>query len=44
MFVKSALLEELAGKNRGLLATESEKQAILGAIAQLEERNPTPRL
>ena len=43
MFVKSALLEELAGKNRGLLATESEKQAILGAIAQLEERNPTPR-
>ena len=43
MFVKSALIEELAGKNRGLLATESEKQAILGAIAQLEERNPTPR-
>ncbi len=43
MFVKSALIEELAGKNRGLLATESEKQAILGTIAQLEERNPTPR-
>ena len=43
MFVKSALIEEIAGKNRGLLATESEKQAILGAIAQLEERNPTPR-
>lgn len=43
MFVKSALIEELAGKNRGLLATDSEKQAILGAIAQLEERNPTPR-
>ena len=43
MFVKSALIEELAGKNRGLLATESEKQSILGAIAQLEERNPTPR-
>ncbi len=43
MFVKLALIEELAGKNRGLLATESEKQAILGAIAQLEERNPTPR-
>ena len=43
MFVKSALIEKLAGKNRGLLATESEKQAILGAIAQLEERNPTPR-
>ena len=43
MFVKSALIEVIAGKNRGLLATESEKQAILGAIAQLEERNPTPR-
>ena len=43
MFVKSALIEELAGKNRGLLATELDKQAILGAIAQLEERNPTPR-
>lgn len=43
MFVKSALIEAIAGKNRGLLATESEKQAILGAIAQLEERNPTPR-
>jgi len=43
MFVKSALIEAIAGKNRGLLATESEKQSILGAIAQLEERNPTPR-
>ena len=43
MFGKSALIEAIAGKNRGLLASESEKQAILIAIAQLEERNPTPR-
>ena len=43
MFGKSTLIEKLAGKNRGLLATESEKQAILIAIATLEERNPTPR-
>ena len=43
MFGKLTLIEKLAGKNRGLLATESEKQAILIAIAILEERNPTPR-
>ncbi len=43
MFGKLALIEAIAGKNRGLLATESEKQAILIAIASLEERNPTPR-
>lgn len=43
MFGKSTLIEQLAGKNRGLLATEPEKQAILIAIAQLEDRNPTPR-
>lgn len=43
MFGKSTLIEAIAGKNRGLLATESEKQAILIAIASLEERNPTPR-
>lgn len=40
---KSALLEAIAGKNRGLLATEPDKQAILMAITQLEDRNPTPR-
>ncbi|PSB18993.1 fibrillin [Phormidesmis priestleyi ULC007] len=43
MIGKSALLETIAGKNRGLLATEPERQAILSAIAQLEDRNPTPR-
>ncbi len=39
---KSALLEQIAGKNRGLLATELDKAAILSAIAQLEDYNPTP--
>jgi hypothetical protein len=43
MIGKSALLETIAGKNRGLLTTEPQKQAILAAIAQLEDRNPTPR-
>ncbi len=40
---KEKLLEAIAGKNRGLLATQIDKQAILVAVAQLEERNPTPR-
>jgi PAP_fibrillin len=43
MIGKAALLEAIAGKNRGLLATDPQKQAILSAIAQLEDRNPTPR-
>src|SRR3712207_3319481 len=40
---KAALLEAIAGKNRGLLATESDKLSILAAVAQLEDYNPTPR-
>ena len=40
---KAKLLEAIAGKNRGLLATEIDKQAILVAVSQLEERNPTPK-
>lgn len=43
MLGKAELLEIIAGKNRGLLATEVQKQAILTAIAQLEDRNPTPQ-
>lgn len=43
MLKKEALLEAIAGKNRGILATETDKLAILAAIAQLEDRNPTPR-
>lgn len=40
---KTVLLEAIAGKNRGILATESDKLAILAAIARLEDQNPTPR-
>jgi hypothetical protein len=43
MLGKAELLEAIAGKNRGLLVTETDKQAILAAVAQLEDRNPTPR-
>ena len=43
MLGKAELLEAIAGKNRGLLATERDQLAILAAIAQLEDRNPTPR-
>lgn len=43
MLGKAALLEAIAGTNRGLLAAEAEKQAILAAIAQLEDHNPTSR-
>lgn len=43
MLGKAELLEAIAGKNRGLLATDAQKQVVLSAIAQLEDRNPTPR-
>lgn len=43
MIGKAALLEAIAGKNRGILATDAQRQAVLSAIAQLEDRNPTPR-
>ncbi|WP_448572140.1 PAP/fibrillin family protein [Trichothermofontia sp.] len=43
MLGKAALLDILAGKNRGLSASARDRQAILAAIAQLEDRNPTPR-
>lgn len=43
MIYKPRLIETLAGKNRGLLASESDKKAILAAIAQLEDYNPNPR-
>ncbi|MGH2416248.1 MAG: PAP/fibrillin family protein [Microcystaceae cyanobacterium] len=42
MLGKATLLEAIAGTNRGLLATEQEKQAILVAIANVEDVNPTP--
>ncbi|QLE54968.1 PAP/fibrillin family protein [Nostoc sp. TCL26-01] len=43
MLKKTALLDAIAGTNRGLLATQQQKQAILAAIATLEDLNPTPR-
>lgn len=43
MVSKAELLEAIAGKNRGLLATETDKVAILSAVSRLEDRNPTPR-
>ena len=44
MTVKATLINAIAGKNRGILATPSEKQAILAAIANLEDYHPTPPL
>ncbi|NJL11129.1 MAG: fibrillin [Calothrix sp. SM1_7_51] len=43
MMGKTNLLEAIAGKNRGLLASEVDKQAILALVATLEDSNPTPR-
>lgn len=40
---KVNLIDAIAGTNRGLLASESQKQAILAAISNLEDLNPTPR-
>lgn len=43
MMGKTTLLEAIASTNRGLLATDTQRQAILAAIANLEDYNPTPR-
>jgi hypothetical protein len=43
MSKKAELLEAIAGKNRGLLATEIDKVRVLSAIQQLEDYNPTPK-
>ena len=40
---KAKLLAAIAGKNRGILATPIDKQAILAAITELELQNPHPR-
>lgn len=42
MLGKADLLEAIAGKNRGLIANEQDKQAILIAITKLEEPIPHP--
>lgn len=43
MTKKAELLRAIAGQNRGLLTQEIERVAILDAIAQLEDQNPTAR-
>ncbi len=43
MITKTDLIEAIVGTNRGLLATATQKQSILAAIASLEDFNPTPR-
>lgn len=43
MIGKATLIDAIALTNRGLLAGEQQKQAILSAIARLEDFNPTPR-
>ena len=43
MIYKDDLMRAIAGQNRGLNASDSDKTAILSAIARLEDRNPTPR-
>ncbi|MDJ1185778.1 PAP/fibrillin family protein [Roseofilum casamattae] len=43
MIGKESLLEAIAGTNRGLVASSTEKQEILARVAQLEGRNPNPR-
>jgi hypothetical protein len=40
---KARLLAAIAGKNRGILATDRDRQGILAAITELEARNPHPR-
>jgi PAP_fibrillin len=41
--LKAQLLAEIASKDRGILATTTEKQAILATVTALESRNPHPR-
>lgn len=43
MITKENLLRELADKNRGINATETDKQFIRSLVAQLEECNPNPK-
>ena len=43
MIRKVELLEAIAGRNRGIIATQTDQTAILSAIARLEDENPNPR-
>jgi PAP_fibrillin len=40
---KARLLAAIAGKNRGILASDTDRQAILAAITELEADNPHPQ-
>jgi PAP_fibrillin len=40
---KAKLLAAISGKNRGILATANDRQAILAAVTTLELHNPHPR-
>ncbi len=42
MSAKTTLLGAIAGQNRGVLSTATEKQVILDAVSRLEAENPTP--
>ncbi|MEB3230070.1 MAG: PAP/fibrillin family protein [Leptolyngbyaceae bacterium] len=39
---KATVLAAIAGRNRGILASSTANEQILGAIATLEAQNPTP--
>ncbi|NET34279.1 MAG: fibrillin [Cyanothece sp. SIO1E1] len=41
MSSKAKLIQAIAGTNRGIFASATEKQSILDAVAQLENHNPT---
>lgn len=43
MLTKIDLKNAIADKNRGILATEEDRLAIQSVIAQIEDRNPTPK-
>jgi hypothetical protein len=42
MLGKAELLDAITGKNRGILATPTDRKAIQAAIARLEDLNPNP--
>lgn len=42
MLSKNDLRNAIASTNRGISATDSDRQAIASAIARVEDRNPTP--
>ena len=42
MLSKNDLRNAIASKNRGIAATENDRQAIGSLIARVEDRNPTP--